>query len=120
PIRRENVVFCLHCRVAREPALGVVPLRRLVGQVAEPELTGRWINLEDSIAPSTTIRKPLTILQHEINVMLSARHRRRTWFTGIHLRVPMDLRHLGAIRKWLAVTGNPRLIRVDHYRVPKD
>ena len=30
PVIRENVIFCLHCSVAREPALGVVPLRRLV------------------------------------------------------------------------------------------
>jgi hypothetical protein len=30
PVLRENVISCLHYRVAREPALGVVRLRRLV------------------------------------------------------------------------------------------
>ena len=30
-VRRENVILCLHYRMAREPTLGVVPLRRLVG-----------------------------------------------------------------------------------------
>src|SRR5262245_15080257 len=30
-VRREYVVLCLHYRMAREPTLGVVPLRRLVG-----------------------------------------------------------------------------------------
>src|SRR5205823_14996350 len=34
PVVRENVISCLHDRVAREPALGVVPLRRLVSQGA--------------------------------------------------------------------------------------
>ena len=29
-VRRENVILCLHYRMAREPALGVVRLRRLV------------------------------------------------------------------------------------------
>src|ERR1700733_9507948 len=52
--------------------------------------------------------------------MLGPWHRRRTGFTGIHLRVPMDLRHLGTIRKGLAVTGIARLIRVDHHRIPED
>src|SRR5580692_7560411 len=52
--------------------------------------------------------------------MLGAWHRRRAGFTGIHFRVPMDLRHLGAIRKGLAVTGNARLISVDHHRISQD
>jgi hypothetical protein len=30
-VRRENVILCLHDRMAREPALGVVRLRRVVG-----------------------------------------------------------------------------------------
>jgi hypothetical protein len=29
-VRRENVILCLHYRMAREPALGVVPLWRIV------------------------------------------------------------------------------------------
>src|ERR1700677_270890 len=52
--------------------------------------------------------------------MLGLWHRRRTGFTDIHFPVPMDLRHLGAIRKGLAVTGNARLISVDHHRIPED
>jgi hypothetical protein len=30
-VTSENVIFILHCCVAREPALGVVPLGRLIG-----------------------------------------------------------------------------------------
>src|SRR5271156_3112224 len=52
--------------------------------------------------------------------MLGAWHRRPTGFIGIYFRVPMDLRHLGAIRKGLAVTGNAGLIGVDHHRIPED
>src|ERR1700733_10844476 len=52
--------------------------------------------------------------------MLGPWNRRRTGFTGIHFRVPMDLRHLGAIRKGLAVTGVAHLIHVDHHRIPED
>ena len=31
-VARENVIFCLHCGVTREPTLGVVPLRWIVLQ----------------------------------------------------------------------------------------
>ena len=37
PVIRENVISCLHDRVARVAALGVVRLRRLVGQGAGPK-----------------------------------------------------------------------------------
>src|SRR5208283_1406766 len=52
--------------------------------------------------------------------MLGVWHRRCTGFVVIHFRVPMDLRHLGAIWKGLAVTGDARLIGVDHHRISKD
>src|ERR1700739_5069877 len=52
--------------------------------------------------------------------MLVAWHRRRTGFTDIHFRVPMDLRQLGPIRKGLTVSGNARYIGVDHHRIPED
>src|SRR5271155_4518363 len=120
PVIGENVIFCLHCRVAREPALGVVPLRWLVFQGAGRERVGRCVIVERAVPPSATVREPLAVLHHEIDVMLGTWHRRRTGFTGIHFRVPMDLHHPGAIRKGLAVTGNARLIGVDHHGIPED
>jgi hypothetical protein len=52
--------------------------------------------------------------------MLGAWHRWPTWFTDIDLSVPMDLRHLGAIRKGLTVAGITRLKGVDHHRIAED
>src|ERR1700679_3640018 len=52
--------------------------------------------------------------------MLRAWHRRPTGFTDVHFRVPMDLRHLGAVRKGLAVARKARLIGVDHHWIPED
>ena len=46
PVIRENVISCLHARVAREPALGVVPLRRLVSRGGGLERIGRGVILE--------------------------------------------------------------------------
>src|SRR6202034_3924506 len=76
--------------------------------------------LKDAVTPSAAVPEPLTVLHHEINVVQGVRHRRPSWFTDIDFQVPMDLRHLGAIREWLAVTGNARLIRADHCRIPED
>src|SRR5580698_5749630 len=120
PVIGENVISCLHCRVAREPALGVVPLGWFVFQGGGRERIGPRVILECTVTPSAAVGEPLAVLHHEINVMLGAWHRRRTGFTVIHSRDPMDLRHLGAIRKGLAVTGVARLIGVDHHRIPED
>src|SRR5260370_5319464 len=92
-VLRENVVLLLHYRVAREPALGVVPLRRLVRRCAEPERIGRGVILKLAISPSAAVREPLVILHHEVNVMQSAGHQRLTGGRLVLFRVPMDLRH---------------------------
>src|SRR6516164_7171375 len=76
PVIRENVISCLYDRVAREAALGIVPLRRLVGQGAGPERIGCSIILEYGPSPSAAVREPLAVLHHEIDVMLGAWHRR--------------------------------------------
>jgi hypothetical protein len=52
PVIRENVISCLRCRVAREPALAVVRLRRLVSHGAEREHIGRGVILEHGPPPS--------------------------------------------------------------------
>src|SRR6266403_686674 len=116
----ENVILLLHCRVAREPALGVAPLRRLVLQCAGPERIGRGVILELAISPSAAVREPLAILLHEINVMQGAGHQRLTGGRLVLFRVPMDLRHFGAVGERLAVAGNTGLISVDHRGVPED
>src|SRR5271170_4276921 len=83
PVIRENVVFCLHCRVAREPAFGVGPLRWLVLQRAGRERIGRCVIVERAVAPSAAVREPLAVLDHQINVMLGTWQRWRTGFSGI-------------------------------------
>src|ERR1700676_2786716 len=50
PVIRENVISCLHPRVAREPALGVVPLRRLASQGAGRERIGCSVIVEHGIS----------------------------------------------------------------------
>src|SRR5258707_11063538 len=67
-VLRENVIFCLHDRVAREPALGVVRLRRLVGLGAGRERTGRGVIIEHGPSPSAAVREPLAVLHHEVHV----------------------------------------------------
>src|ERR1700724_3071137 len=119
-VLRENVVLLLHYRVAREPALGVVPLRRLIRRCAGPERIGRGVILELAISPSAAVREPLAILHHEINVMEGAGHQRLTGRRLVLFGVPMDLRHFGAVGERLAVPGNTGLTRVDHRGVPED
>src|SRR5262249_40926408 len=51
----ENVVAVLHYRVAREPALRIVLLRRIIGLVGRPERIGRGIILERRPAPSAAV-----------------------------------------------------------------
>src|SRR5260370_7567978 len=77
-VLRENVVLLLHYRVAREPALGVVPLRRLIRRCAGPERIGRGVILKLGISPSAAVREPLAILPHEITVINATAHHRLT------------------------------------------
>ena len=72
PVHREDVILFLRYRMARCPALGIVPLRRLIRQRARPERIGRGVLLKLRISPCAAIREPLGILHHEINVMESA------------------------------------------------
>src|SRR5204863_19149 len=75
-VLRKNVISRLHFRVAREPALGVVRLRRLVSQGAGRERIGRGFILEHGPSPSAAVREPLAILHHEVDVVQASRHRR--------------------------------------------
>jgi hypothetical protein len=68
-VLRKNIVLLLHYRMACEPALGVVPLRRLIRQCPGPERIGRGVILKLGISPAAAVREPLAILHHEINVM---------------------------------------------------
>src|ERR1700722_6303945 len=77
-VRCKNVIFCRHYGVAREPTLGVGPLRRLIRLCAGPERLGRGVILKLGISPSAAVREPLAILHHEINVMERAGHQRLT------------------------------------------
>src|SRR6267154_2482785 len=60
-VLREDVIFCLHDRVSREPALGVVRLRWLAGLGAGRERTGRGVILEYGPSPSAAVREPLAV-----------------------------------------------------------
>src|SRR5262245_31223655 len=95
-VLRKNVISCFHCRVACKPALGIVPLRRLISQGTRGERTGGGVIIERGPSPSSAVCELVAVLYHEVHVMQGARHR------GIRkvlvlLRVPMDLRHLGAV-----------------------
>src|SRR5260370_23901988 len=93
PVLRENVILCLHDRVTRKPALGVVRLWRLVGLGAGRERTGRGVIIEHGPSPSAAVREPFAVLHHEVHVMQSAGHRRIREVL-VHFRGPMDLCHL--------------------------
>src|SRR5229473_1539337 len=77
PVIRENVISCLHHRVAREPALGVVPLWRLASQGAGRERIGCSVIVEHGPSPPAAVREPLAVLHHEVHVMLGTWHCRR-------------------------------------------
>src|SRR5690242_2356406 len=116
----EHVISCLHLRVARQPALRVVCLRRIVGYGGGPKCIGSRVVLERGPPPPAAVRELPAVLHHEINIMLCTWHR---WLTGIRLlffRVPMDFGHLGAIGERLAVAGHAFLVGVDHYGVAQD
>src|SRR3989442_3558593 len=119
PVVRENVISRFHDRVARQSALGVVRLRRLVSRAGGCERIGRSVVLEGAPSPSAAVREPLAVLHHEVDVMQACRHRR----SGERLelfRIPMNLRHLGAVGERLAVSGNAGLVGLDHHGIGKD
>src|SRR6266568_5868161 len=119
PVIREDVVSRLHDRMARESTLGVVPLRRHVGRGSGPEPTGRSLVLENGPSPPAGVRKSLTVPHHKVDVMERARHRRCG--ERLHLfRVPVDLRHLGAIGEWLPVARNAGPVGVNHHGIGED
>src|SRR5579863_9921826 len=116
---REDVISRLHARVAREPALGVVPLRRLASHGAGRERIGSSVIVEHGVSPPAAVREPLAVLHHEVHIMLSTWHPRRE--ERLHLfQVPMYLRQLGASGKRLAVAGNAGHVSLDHYRIRED
>ena len=57
PIRRENVIFCLCNCMAREPALGVVLLRRIVSLGGGRESVGCGVIVKLGPSPSAGVRK---------------------------------------------------------------
>src|ERR1043165_5533859 len=99
--------------MTRIPTLGVVRLRRLVSSGAGRKRVGRSEILEHGISPSAAVREPLAILYHEIHVMQGVRHCRHGELCTL-FRIPMDLRHLGAVGEGLAVAWNARLVSLDH------
>src|SRR6476660_7489900 len=119
PVFRENVISGLHRRVAHEAALGVVPLRRLSGRGAGRERIGCGVIVEHGVTPPAAVRESLAVLHHEVDVMLGTRHRRGGERLQL-FRVPMDLRHLGAVGESLAVPGNALLVGLDHHGVRED
>src|SRR6478736_9621210 len=120
PVLGEDVVAFLHDRMARVAALGIVPLRRRVTQCARGERVGGRVIFERAVSPSAAVCEPLAVLHHEVGVVLGAWHRRLTGVRFFFRRGPMDLRHLGAVREWLAVAGNASLVGIDHHGVPEN
>src|SRR5262245_13293560 len=73
PVLREDIVPRLHDRMAPEPALGVVPLRRTVGGGSRREASGLGVVLERAVSPSAAIGEPLAVLHHEVDVVQRGR-----------------------------------------------
>jgi TonB dependent receptor len=119
-VLRENVVSLCHDGVAPEPTLGVVCLRRLVRRRGWPEGAGCVFILERAISPATTVGEPLAVLHHEVNVMERVGDQGRTGRRYIRLRIPVNLGHLGAVRKRLAVFRNTGFESRDHRGIPED
>jgi hypothetical protein len=69
-VRRENVVFCRHYRMARVPTVGAAPIGR--------ERVGRGVIVKLGVSPSAGVRKSFAIPLDEINVMQGVRHHRRS------------------------------------------
>src|SRR6516165_6132848 len=75
PVLCENVVSRLRPRVACEPALGVVPLRRRSSRGAGLERIGGGVVIEHGISPPAAVREPLAVLYHEVHVQQGPRNR---------------------------------------------
>src|SRR5262245_47444623 len=84
------------------------------------ERVGSGVVVELGVAPIAAIGEPLAIPHREIEVMQGVRYKRRRGSLGALLRVPMDLRHLGAVGEWLAVAGNAGLVGGDNLRIAED
>src|ERR1700691_5428171 len=110
--------------MACSPALGVVPLRRLVSQSGRPARIGCGIAVEHGISPSVRVRESLTILLDELDPKQITRH--RVWSAyrkrgiGYLLRSPLNLRYLGALWEGFPIAGNAFLVSVNHYGIRND
>src|ERR1051325_3808621 len=116
PVIRENVVSGLRSGVAREPALGIVPLRRRANRGPGCERIGRGIVIEHGVSPSAAVRESLAVFDHEVHVDQVARHG-RIGEELVRFRSPMDLRHLSSVRDRLTITGNTGLVGTYHRRI---
>jgi uncharacterized iron-regulated membrane protein len=67
----EHVVSGFCEGVARDPAFGIIRLRR---RLTRSEGLGGHVILEEGVAPSASIREPFTVLNHKVDVFLSACH----------------------------------------------
>src|ERR1700722_6852832 len=113
-VRCKNVIFCRHYGVAREPTLGVGPLRRLIRLCAGPERLGRGIVLKLGISPSAAVREPLAILHHEINIMKTGGNQGLAGFRNILCSVPVYLPLFGPAGEGLPVTRKSCLVASNH------
>src|SRR6202012_4301235 len=76
--------------------------------------------LELGISPSAAVCESLAVLDHEVHVVLGAGYRGRTWRRVALLGDPMDLGHLRAVRKWLAIAGNTSAVGLDPEGIAED
>ena len=65
-VRGENVILCLHYRMAREPAI--------CAATNGLERIGRGVIVKLGVSPVAALWKSLTIPDHEIDVMQGAWH----------------------------------------------
>src|ERR1700722_6641495 len=112
-VRVEDVVLCLHWRMARESAV-----RRTFGIGGE---LVRWgIVVEHRVAPPAAFCKSLAVLFHDESLLKDVWHIHDEGSLRALLRRPLELRDLGTVRERLAVARNAGLERLDHDRIAND
>ena len=110
---RENVVSRLHARMAREPALGVIPLLRMVSQGAGRERIGCSVIVERGPSPPAALREPVCILAV---IFICSIH----LIQHFHLyELPMDFARLGPVGELHSEASTMSMTDLVITRVPR-
>jgi hypothetical protein len=82
PVLREDVISRFGSGVARDPAPGVVSLRRRTGRGARLEVVGRRVVVEHRISPTAAVRESFAVFHHEIHIQQGGWHESASGVSG--------------------------------------